>query len=137
MIRFVFAAALLFGAGQASANELDNEGSVTNQELQGTVVVRVDKRTNTAAILKSDATLSSDAQAKALTKGNFKKLSGNQQRSELDQDGGASSWYWYCNSYNYGYNYLNWYGYNYTPYYSYSYSNYNYYYYSSSYYRWW
>ena len=54
-------------------------------------------------------------------------------RVGLDQDGGASSWYFYT-GYNY-YSYLNWYGCWYAPYYTYNYGYYTYYYYSN-YYGW-
>lgn len=142
IIVIVAIAAIALGAGSlASASELDNEQSVTNQALNGTVVVRLDTRTQKAAVLATDV-ISSDSQAQAVARsGAFKPVSSAHVKSELDQTGGASSWYFYNGyhgypTYNYGYNYgyLNWYGSWYQPRYTYSYSYYQYYYYS--YYGW-
>lgn len=143
MMRFILTAVLALGATSAFAGELDNESGVTNsKQLTGTLVLRVDTRTKESAIVKMDKALGSEAEAKALAKtGNFAKVPANKVRSELDQDGGASSWYFYCNYNNgyggspYGYPYYtpvcNYYGNSYNPYYSYNNGNYNYYYYGS------
>lgn len=130
----ILAAALVLGASSfAIAGELDNESSVTNQSMNGTIVIRVDNRTNKTAVLASEQAVSSNSEAQVLAqKGSFQEVSSAHVRSELDQDGGASSWYFY-NGYNY-YGYMNWYGNWYTPCYSYSYNYYSYYYYSN---YWW
>lgn len=133
MIRVLLASALIF-ASTSFAGELDNEGSVTNQGLQGTVIVRIDNRNQSAAILQTEQVLTSEQAAHALAaSSDFKSLPAQNVRGELDRDGGASSWYWY-RGYNY-YNYLYWYGNYYYPCYNYNYSYYSYYYYSS-YWRW-
>jgi hypothetical protein len=145
MKALLLSAVLTLGfASHVLAGELDNESSVTNQQLQGTLVIRVDQRTNQAAALKTDAVVTTPSQAKALAaKGQFRTLPSSKVRTELDSDGGASSWYFYP-QYSYGnsyyYNYTNWYGNWYAPCYSYNYNyynNYNYYsyYYYSSYWR--
>jgi hypothetical protein len=121
----------------AMASELDNEGQVINQELQGTAVVRVDTRTGEVATLKSDAVVTSANEAAALLAGEFEVLPTKLVKSELDTDGGSSSWYvyWYRYSYSYTPVYA-YYGNYWQPYYSYSYSYYTYYYYGH-YSRWW
>jgi hypothetical protein len=124
------------------AGELDDEGRVINAQnpAHGTVVVRVDTRDNSAAVLNVDHGLSSKEEAVNVTKKSsaFKALKNDKVRSELDQDGGASSWYFY----NPGYNWYNssycYYGNYYRPYYYYSYNYYAYYYYGSYYGNgWW
>lgn len=136
MKALLMSAVLTLGfASSVFAGELDNESSVTNQQLQGTLVIRVDQRTNQAAALKTDAVVTTPNQAKALAaQGQFKNLPSDKVRTELDQDGGASSWYYYPNYYynnNYYYNQTYWYGSWYAPCYSYNYNYYSYYYYSS------
>ncbi len=119
----------------AFASELDNESSVTNQSMNGTVVVRVDTRTNEASVLASSSVMKNDAQAQALAqKGTFNKVSQKNLSNELDRDGGASSWYFYNNYYSNYYSYMYYYGNWYNPCYSYNYGYYNYYYYSNR--RW-
>lgn len=130
MLKALLSLALLAG-GSAMASELDDENSVTNQGLKGTVVVRVDHRNNSVSYLKQDGIVSSPAQAKTVAKsGRFSKMPAAKVTNELDRDGGASSWYWYHSPYNYGSNYLSWYGYQYQSYYTYNYSYYSYYYYN-------
>jgi hypothetical protein len=137
MMRFILSAVLAVGMGSAAfAGELDNEAGVTNKKLQGTMVLRVDTRTGEAAYVKTEVAMKSEADAKDLAAtAAFSPVSANNVRSELDQDGGASSWYFYNpyqNNYGYGYNpYCNYYGNYYTPYYQYNYGYYNYYYYGS------
>ena len=141
MMRFILTAILALGATSAFAGELDNESGITNKQLQGTLVLRVDTRTNDSAYVQFDQGLKSESEAKTLAKtATFAKVPSNKVRSELDQDGGASSWYFYGNYNNgygspYGYPYYtpvcNYYGNSYNPYYSYNYGNYNYYYYGS------
>lgn len=139
MTRF-FLILSLVAATQAQANELDNPATVTNQDLQGTMVIRVDNRDQSASFLKTDALLGNQEQALQLSQGEFQAMSLD-QRSELDQEGGSSSWYYYYANYSYGYGYynpcLNWYGRTYNPYYSYNYGHYSYYYYGAYSYRWW
>ncbi|MEK2644088.1 hypothetical protein [Bdellovibrio sp. BCCA] len=143
MKHLILVAALALGvSASAFAGELDNESSVTNQSMNGTVVIRVDTRTNQTAVMASDKVMANDTQAQALAlKGTFQAVSAENVRSELDNDAGASSWYFCnpCGNYNSGYNtyyysYVYWYGTWYTPCYTYSYSYYQYYYYSN--YRW-
>lgn len=121
----------------AFAGELDDEAQVINKNLSSTVVVRVDTRDKSVAVLNTQEVVASEAQALALTQKSFVTLPVEKVRSELDQDGGSSSWYVYW--YNYSYNYYPTYcwGNNYYyPYYNYRYSYYTYYYYGS-YNRWW
>src|SRR5690606_19252914 len=123
----------------ASASELDNEAAVTNQGIQGTLVIRVDQRDNSVSYLQVEEGLSSEQQALSVAHdGQFQTLPENQVKNELDNAAGASSWYYYyVNPYNHYYNNcVNWYGYNYRPYYSYNHGYYNYYYYGW-YNRWW
>lgn len=130
--------AAVFAVGFASptfAGELDNESSVTNKQLQGTLVIRVDSRTKQAAALKTDAVVTDATAAQTLAaQGQFQALPAGKVRTELDKDGGASSWYYYPSfGYNGGYynNYAYWYGNWYQPCYTYNYNYYSYYYYSS------
>ena len=122
-------------ATQSFAGELDNDAAVANQQIAGTVVIRVDSRTKEVAALHTNSVMKNEVQAKALTSEKFEAVSADKVRSELDKDGGASSWYFYYGyNYNYGYNYgyMNWYGNWYQPCYNYNYNYYSYYYYSNS-----
>ncbi|MGZ3775372.1 MAG: hypothetical protein ACXVCY_14520 [Pseudobdellovibrionaceae bacterium] len=136
MKSFILAAVLTLGAGSFSfAGELDNESSITNQSMNGTVVIRVDTRNNQASILTSNKPMTNDAEAHAFVEaGSFQNVPAAHLKNELDQDGGASSWYYYhgYNSYYYGSMY--WYGSWYTPCHQYYYGYYRYYYYSN---YWW
>lgn len=126
----LFSTVLGMATPAALAGELDNEGSVINQGLHGTVVIRVDQRDGSVSVAQlSEVPEGETAAQQAALGAEFTGLGQNQLRSELDQDAGASSWYWYTNPYSY--NHLGWYGYRYNHYYSYSYSYYSYYYYSS------
>lgn len=130
MKHLILVAALALSAGSAFAGELDNESSVTNQSMNGTVVIRVDNRTQQTAILASEKAVNSNSQAQVLAQtGSFQETAN--VRSELDQDGGASSWYFYS-GYSY-YSYVYWYGSWYSPCYTYNYGYYSYYYYSNYY----
>lgn len=135
MKHLIFAAVVALAAGStAIAGELDNESSVTNQSMNGTVVVRVDTRNNQAAILTTETPVANNSQAQQLAHdGQFKKVSSKNIKNELDNDGGASSWYFYGGS-SYYYSSMYWYGNWYRPCYSYNYNYYNYYYYSN---YWW
>ena len=134
MKRLILVAALALGVTSAAhANELDNESSVTNQAMNGTVVVRVDTRNNQTAVVTSGKVMTSAQDAQHLAQsGKFQEVSADNVRSELDQDAGASSWYFYS-GYNY-YSQVYWYGNWYAPYYAYNYGYYRYYYYSN---YWW
>jgi len=136
MKRLILVAALALSAGTSAwAGELDNESSVTNQSMNGTVVIRVDTRTHQTSVLASEKAVTNNVEAQALARqGSFQAVSAEHVRSELDNDGGASSWYFYTPyqpSYSYAYGYMYWYGTWYTPCYSYSYGYYEYYYYSN------
>jgi hypothetical protein len=143
MMRFILAAGLALGMGVAAhAGELDNEAGVTNKQLTGTLVLRVDSRTHQSSFVKSANGLRSESEAKALAhSAKFTAVPAGKIKSELDQEGGASSWYFYS-PYQYPYytpTYqpaCNWYGNSYNPYYSYNYGNYNYYYYGYSWSYW-
>jgi hypothetical protein len=139
MMRFILAAALVLGMGSAAvAGELDNEAGITNKELTGTLVLRVDTRTKEASYVKMDTALTSKDEAQKLAlSATFAKVPTANMKSELDQDGGASSWYFYS-PYQYPYYTpaCNWYGNYYNPYYSYNYGYYNYYYYGSQWSYW-
>lgn len=132
------------------ARELDDESSITNRELKGTIILRVDKRTRKAEYVKTDTVMTSKEKAKNFAKtAKFRKVPASNIKSELDHDSGSSSWYFYNNNpydgrygrgdyndgyYNRGYNpYCNYYGNNYQSYYSYSNYNYSYYYYGNCY----
>lgn len=142
MKRFLLAAAFTLGASSfAFAGELDDESSVTNQSMNGTVVIRVDTRNSQTSVLTTSKPLTSDTEAHSLVEtGSFKNVPATNVKKELDQDGGASSWYFYNgynghNGYNnYSYGYMYWYGSWYSPCHSYSYGYYQYYYYSN---HWW
>jgi hypothetical protein len=143
MMRFILSAALVLGmtlsmtlsmVSFATAGELDNESEVTNQELQGTMVLRVNTLTKEASFVKTETAMISEAAAKAFAHtAEFAKVPAPKMKSELDNDGGASSWYFYnpYQQYNYYQPSCNWYGNNYNPYYQYNYGSYNYYYYGS------
>lgn len=136
-MHLIISAALTFGIGSfAIAGELDNESGVTNQELQGTIVLRVNTLTKETSFVKTEAAMASAADAKAFAQAaDFAKVPASKMKSELDQDGGASSWYFYSpysyNNSSYYQPYCNWYGNSYNPYYQYNYGYYNYYYYGS------
>lgn len=135
MMRFVFSLTLALSLGSfALAGELDNESGITNKELQGTLILRVDTRTGEATYVKTEAAMGSEAEAKAFAQtAAFAAVPATNMKSELDHEGGASSWYFYNPYPYYGYYnpYCNWYGNYYNPYYSYNYGYYNYYYYGS------
>lgn len=129
MMKVLLSFALVAGASVAVASELDRDP--VNQGLQGTVIVRVDKRDKSVSMAKSSDYTADAGQAQALAhKSSFSKLPTSKVTNELDRDGGASSWYWYCSPYNYNYNYYYYYGYQYQYYYSYNYGYYQYYYYN-------
>lgn len=150
MKSILLASGLILATSFAGARELDNDSAYTNQQsLKGTVIVRVNTQDNTVAYTQAAQIPGSEKEAIALSaNSSYRKVGAANLRSELDQDGGASSWYWYPGyNYNagynwgYGYNYqysnLYWYGSYYRPTYYYSYGSYQYYYYSSYSYRWW
>lgn len=130
MMKVLLSFALVAGVSHAVASELDRDP--VNGGLRGTtVVVRVDKRDKSVSIVKTPEQASSPAKAKALAHGSkFSKVPESKVTHELDREGGASSWFWYCSPYGYGTNYLYWYGYTYQPYYAYTYGYYSYYYYN-------
>jgi hypothetical protein len=136
-MKTIILALILSVATAAVAGELDNDQQVANQGLQQTVVVRVDTRDQSVAVLNSQQTVTSEAQAKGLSQQNFTNVPTDKVRTELDHDGGASSWYVYW-GYHYGYSYPSyyWYGACYHPYYNWGWGYYHYYYYGA-YYPWW
>ncbi len=131
--------ALSFSAGLALANnDLDNPNGVVNARPidDGTTVLRVDTRNNSAALGHTSSVMNSKADAKKLAmKAKFQALPKDKTRNELDREAGASSWYFYWGTGYYYPTYCN-YGYYYNPYYTYSYGYYNYYYYGYPGYYW-
>ena len=135
MKHLILVATLALAGFSASAGELDNESSVTNQSMNGTIVVRVDTRTNAVAVLATDAVMQSNHEAQALAQeSTFSLMPAKNLAKELDQDGGASSWYWYGGYNQYYYSSMYYYGNWYNPCYSYYNNYYRYYYYSNC---WW
>lgn len=141
--------ALLAGFS-AHAGELDNEKSVTNEQIQlaqdlpATLVIRVNESTKEVEVLHSKDRLATDEATKntVVNSGEFKKMDvkGQMTGSELDQDSSRSSWYFCWPTYNYYYPTYYYYGYqyNYSNYYWYNWGGYSYYYYGwGSYGRWW
>jgi len=134
MVRFILAAAIAMGASSfVMANEMNNDLSIANNQLHGTIVLRIDSRNNEATYTKSPAVLASQTQAEKFARNaNYAKVPGERVRNELDRDGGTSSWYFY-GSYPYYNSYYyptcNWYGTYYNPFYYYSYGYYGYYFY--------
>lgn len=136
MMRLFVTTVLALGLGTLSyAGELDDDRSVTNREIQGTMVLRVDPKTNQAAVVKTDQVMPSKEKARNFVQtAKFTAIPSSKMKSELDESSGTSSWYYYP-SYGYGgYGYnCYYYGYNYSPYYSYYGGGYNYYYYGNCY----
>lgn len=89
------------------AGELDNERGVTNKDtMHGTLILRVDKRTNKAEYVATEKAMPNKDQAKTYSKSaTYKKVPAGKIRGELDRNGGSSSWYFYngYNEYNNGY----------------------------------
>lgn len=143
----IMALALLASASSAFAGELDSEEQVKNAErlaadLPQTLVVRVNEKDGSVAVLHSKEKLPAGVEAK-FEDAQFQVVANNTPpQNELDRDSSASGWYFYWNynySYNYGFNgypYYYYYGYNYqySQYYSYynAYNYYRYYYYGYS-----
>lgn len=141
--------AVSFSSGVSLANDLDNPESAVNAQPMndGTTILRVDTRDKSAALLQTKQVLNSEEEAKALVANSaskFQPLPADKVRSELDQNGAVSSWYFYWglgsyyypSYYNYYYpTYYN-YGSYYYPYYNYGYGYYNYYYYGYPGYYW-
>lgn len=130
----------LLGTGVV-ASELDRDPvNVSNPELQGTFVLRVDQRDNSASMLEAAEIIGSPDQARDLVQrsaGQFAAVPAERlANSELDLEAGASSWFWcWCNR-SWHYPTFGWGGRQYRSYYSYSYNYYTYYFYGS-YRRWW
>lgn len=89
---------IVLGAGSlAIAGELDNEHGVTNKDnMRGTLVLRINKRTNKAEYVTTDKNLSSKDKAKSFSKNaSYKNVPSGKMKNELDNSGGSSSWYFY------------------------------------------
>ena len=129
------------------ANELENEATVTNQQIAAakdlpkTLVVRRDSSSNSVSVLHSEVNLdASTSSFERVRVAEFVTMKANERmRKELDRDGSKSSWFFFfnpfflTNSFFYTPTYLySGFAYNYTPYYSFYNSPYTY-----SYYRWW
>jgi hypothetical protein len=142
MIRILSLATLLLASAvsfQSFAGELDNEKTVTNEQVQAakdlpaTLVIRVNNDTKAVEVLHSKALLPAEqASVEAISKQTFTKMDVKSgMTGELDRDSSKSSWYFCWPSFNWYYPSYSYYGYsyNYSSYYNYSYSNYSYYYY--------
>ncbi len=134
--------ALLAVAVSASGGELDRDQPNVGSS-ESTIIVRVNTQTGAVEKLEISEGLAI-AQAEELAKdvsAPFEMVQKSQIKTELDQEAGSSSWFWFCPTYNsypsYGYGYganygntgFNSYGNWYSNYYSYNTGNYNYYYY--------
>ena len=124
----------------ASANELDSEAGVINEQalrskdLPQTIVVRVNESTGEAAVLNLSARLApSVANADMVVSKHSEEFKSVPVSgvSELDRNSSASSWYvWYDYSYWYAPTYYYWgYTYAYSHYYSSYWGGYSYYWY--------
>lgn len=147
--RVILASVVGLSASIAMAqSELDNESKVTNRmerpaNLPGTLIMRVNEKTNEVQVLHlqdelaaDQATVANFADAKFHTVNADQKYA-QQEFNELDSDKAVTSWYFYYGynpyAYGYGYGYYNYY----TPYYYYGYAAYAYApYYSYNYYGW-
>lgn len=113
------------------------------QELPGTLVLRINERTNELEVFNSDGRLQkSPATHQKVTKAKFKKMSA---KSKLKGRGKGSNLTWNPFSWLLGFSYGNWnspyysyrgYSYPYSYYDSYSYGGYSYYYYGYPYSGW-
>lgn len=138
-MRILTLSVLLLGAHLGWANsELDNDRTVSNvvqkpQALPATLVVRVDSRDQSVAVLHSKEFINSSDVAQVINK-EFQPMNTEQVAlNELDKDSSTSGWYfwlWGANYSNPCYGYNGWW-YNYT-----SYANWNWGYYNYWYYRW-
>jgi hypothetical protein len=138
------AAVLAFGPTAQAQSELDNEKSVTNEQVQlsqdlpATLVVRVNEATNEVAVMHSAQAIEANpaVAAELAQKADFKamKLDGSMV-GELDRDSSKSSWYFCFPRYNYSYPTYSYFGYNYnySNYYNYNHGGYRYSYYSWNY----
>lgn len=126
-----------------AAGELDNEASITNEqirmskELPSTVVVRTHLATGKVDVLHLSDRLPGDTGSQKRIVGrdaDFQAIGAQDRvRGELDGDSSSSSWYFYFYNYNYVYPtyYYSGYTYRYYPYYNFHWSGYSY-----GYYRW-
>lgn len=126
-----------------AAGELDNEATVTNEqvrvakELPATVVVRTHQATGRVDVLHLSDQLPGDTgtQKRVVARNSDFQAIGSKDRvrGELDGDSSSSSWYFYFYNYSYSYPTYNYSGYTYRyyPYYNFWWNGYAY-----SYYRW-
>ncbi|MGE0631788.1 MAG: hypothetical protein AB7O96_05245, partial [Pseudobdellovibrionaceae bacterium] len=101
----LFSAVLVTGL-TVQAGELDRDMSnIQNPELNGTIVLKVAKKTGKIEVLKIDKKIvSSKEEALALVKSDkFVPVPKDQIRTELDGDAGSSSWYFYGGGCGYNY----------------------------------
>ena len=104
MKRLLLALVILGLSSAGYARELDDESSVTNRQIKGTMILRVDKRTHKADYVKTDQTMTSKDKAKVFVKNaKFNRVPAANIKSELDRSGGSSSWYFYDRGYDRGY----------------------------------
>ena len=74
---------LSFTAAFAGTGELDQDP--VNQTIQGTVVLRVDTRSGTTAMMQTNALTSTEAEAQALTNQNFQVVPQEKVKTELGE----------------------------------------------------
>ena len=131
-------------SAHAFASELDNEKSVTNQQvalsydLPKTLVLRVQEGTGRTEAVESKVALSMTEATKAqMDLMNFVEVDPKNPATELDRDSSQSSYYLCFNRYNWYYPQYYYYGYsyNYSSYWSYYWGGYTYYFYRWSYWR--
>jgi hypothetical protein len=117
MLKSILVALTLVLSTAAFAGELDGDKGVANgQNLNGTVVFRVDVKTGEVAVASTSTAMKSKEQAEQFAlAAEFKTISKQNVRGELDNAAGSSSWYYY-NPYTYGYGYGYGYGYAYGAY---------------------
>ncbi len=134
---------LAFMTAAHAAGELDNEATITNEqlragkELPATVVVRTHLSTGKVDVLHLNDQLPDGIGSQKRVVGrdaDFRSIAANDRvLGELDADSSSSSWYFYFynNSYMYPTYYYSGYTYRYYPYYNFNWSGYAY-----AYYRW-
>lgn len=110
MKALIFGALIIGAVVVANASELDNEKSVTNvaPSFAGTVVLRVSHEDKSTAILRSENITRTEKEAHSVAKAeasNFEMLPAEKVLSELDRDGGRSSWYFYWPALSFGFSY--------------------------------
>ena len=123
----LFAVFLFVASATSQANELDLDlTNVIHEDKQGTVVLRVNNETNEVSVFETrDTLLVSGELNETLSQATYEGVENSKLKSELDEESGVSSWYFYWGFYTTPSYYY--YGYYYRPYYTYRYGYYSYY----------